>query len=162
MKKIFDKKILFSFVLGILVCGGIVYGVNTYESETIQYSPTDSSWTVNNVSDALNDLYLNKNMEMIKNSSATSNTSITIPDGVSNGYLIVSVITTMSSNISTQLSGTGYKNGEIMDSYYVSVDDHRKMYTVIYKVNVVENNIINISSLNHYEGLVGIGAIFVY
>ena len=61
MKKIFDKKIIFSFIFGILLCSGIVYGVNTYQSETIQYSSTDASWKVNNVNEAINDLYIKNN-----------------------------------------------------------------------------------------------------
>ena len=57
MKKIFDKKTIFSFVLGIILCSGIVYGANVYHSSSIEYSPTDSSWEVKNVNDALNSLY---------------------------------------------------------------------------------------------------------
>ena len=56
MKK-FIKNNIFGFILGIILCGGIVYGVNTYESNTIEYSPTDTSWNVSNVNEAINSLY---------------------------------------------------------------------------------------------------------
>ena len=56
MKK-FIKNNLFGFILGIMLCSGIVYGTNIYESNTIEYNPTDASWEVNNVNDALNVLY---------------------------------------------------------------------------------------------------------
>ena len=61
MKKIFDKikrNSLFAFLLGAIIFGSIgIYGANAYKSNTIEYSPTDSSWGINNVSDALNSLY---------------------------------------------------------------------------------------------------------
>ena len=61
MKKIFDKKILFSFVLGILVCCGIVYAANIYKATDISYEPSDASWEVSNVNEAINSLYDNMN-----------------------------------------------------------------------------------------------------
>lgn len=57
MKKLFDKKVLFSFFSGILVCSGIVYGANQYQSNGIEYTPTDNNWKVSNVNDAINSLY---------------------------------------------------------------------------------------------------------
>ena len=59
------KKVLFGVILGIVLCSGIVYGVNLYKSEDISYEPTDVSWEVNNVSDALNSLYENYSNNVI-------------------------------------------------------------------------------------------------
>ena len=53
-------------MIGILVCGGIVYGTNVYQSSTIEYSPTDTSWEVSNVNEALNDLYTKINVGTAK------------------------------------------------------------------------------------------------
>lgn len=53
----FIKNNIFGFILGIILCSGIIYGANTYESNSIEYSPTDASWDVNNVGEALNGLY---------------------------------------------------------------------------------------------------------
>lgn len=60
MKKIFGKlknNCLFTFILGILLCSGVVYGASIYESNNIKYNPTDTSWEVSNVSEAINSLY---------------------------------------------------------------------------------------------------------
>ena len=55
MKNLITKN-LFGFILGIIICSGIVYAANYYATD-ISYKPTDASWEVNNVNDALNDLY---------------------------------------------------------------------------------------------------------
>ena len=55
------KKMVCGIIIGIILCSGIVYGVNLYKSEDISYTPSDTSWEVSNVSDALDDLYSLKN-----------------------------------------------------------------------------------------------------
>ena len=55
MKNLITKN-LFGFILGIIICSGIVYAANYYATD-ISYKPTDASWEVNNVSEALNNLY---------------------------------------------------------------------------------------------------------
>ena len=65
MKSILNKiksNSLFTFILGGLIFGCIgIYGSNVYESDTIEYSPTDESWSVSNVNEAINSLYSMKN-----------------------------------------------------------------------------------------------------
>jgi len=57
MRKIFISK-LFYFILGIIISSGItVYAATTLLSKDIGFVPDNSSWEVNNVQDALNDLY---------------------------------------------------------------------------------------------------------
>ena len=56
------KKLITGFILGIITCSGIVYAAN-YLASDISYEPTDASWEVSNVNDALNDLY-NMKMEL--------------------------------------------------------------------------------------------------
>jgi len=51
------KKFILGTIVGIMLCGGIVYGLNVYESNSIKYSPTDAGWEVSNVNDAINSLY---------------------------------------------------------------------------------------------------------
>lgn len=53
MKKIIDKKLVISFMIGLLTCGSIVYAAN-YMASDITY--TKEGWEVNNVSDALDEL----------------------------------------------------------------------------------------------------------
>ena len=61
MKKIIKKiksNSLFTFILGGLIFGSIgIYGANVYESNTIEYSPTDENWEVSTVNEAINSLY---------------------------------------------------------------------------------------------------------
>jgi len=61
------KKLIIGIIIGGIIFGGIVYGANIYESNTIEYSPTDSSWEVNNVGAAINSLYdMKTELENIK------------------------------------------------------------------------------------------------
>jgi len=79
MKKIFDKKTIFSFVLGIILCGGVVYAVN--------YSANDISYTKNgteiNVNEALDELY-----------DITSNAATVMPsiEFQADNYLLINVM----------------------------------------------------------------------
>ena len=58
MKKIINKNTVFSFIIGGLIFGSIgIYGANNYKSDGIEYSPTDTSWKVSNVNQAINSLY---------------------------------------------------------------------------------------------------------
>jgi len=84
------KNNLFGFILGILLCGGIVYGVNIYESNDIEYSPTDASWEVNNVNEAINSLHnMVTELEKIKSlGDATADDIIKGKTAVVNGKLI--------------------------------------------------------------------------
>ena len=50
------KRFILGMIVGILLCSGIVYGINIYKAEEISYIPIDTSWEVDNVEDALNDL----------------------------------------------------------------------------------------------------------
>ena len=56
MKKVI-KNNLFGFLLGMLLCSGIVYATNIYKAVDISYKPIDSSWEISNVNEAINSLY---------------------------------------------------------------------------------------------------------
>ncbi len=58
MNKVLKSRI-FSFILGAVIFGGIV-GVSAYSilASDIEYTPQDATWEVDNVSDALNELYI--------------------------------------------------------------------------------------------------------
>lgn len=51
------KKIVFGFVLGLLVSGGIVYAATLVDSKDVTYNANDDSFEVSNVESALNVLY---------------------------------------------------------------------------------------------------------
>ena len=66
MKKIIKTnfKIMIAFVIGAIVFGSVgVVSAYTLLSNHIEYEPKDSAWKVNNVSDALDSLYIAKTGE---------------------------------------------------------------------------------------------------
>ena len=80
MKSILNKiksNSLFTFILGGLIFGCIgIYGSNVYESDTIEYIPTDNSWGVNNVNEAINSLYsIKTNLDATKTELNSTKTS---------------------------------------------------------------------------------------
>ena len=65
MKKIFDKKTILTIIITITICfGGMVVASAIYYATDVSYTPTDSSWKVSNVNDALNELYNEKDKNM--------------------------------------------------------------------------------------------------
>ncbi len=61
MKKILKSKIFIVIITMIICISGTLYAANVYYANTIKYTPSDSSWNVTNVSDALNSLYSSRN-----------------------------------------------------------------------------------------------------
>lgn len=57
------KKIIFGIIIGIMLGSGIVYAATLYKANDISYTPSDESWEVSNVNDALNSLYSMKTEE---------------------------------------------------------------------------------------------------
>jgi len=51
------KKILIGFILGIILGSGIVYAATLYKATDVSYEPSDASWEVDNVNEAINDLH---------------------------------------------------------------------------------------------------------
>ena len=58
MKKI-NRSHIYSFILGAIIFGSVGVGA-TMVANSISYTPKDTSWNVDNVSDAIDDLYNNK------------------------------------------------------------------------------------------------------
>ena len=59
------KKIIFGIIIGVLISGGIVYGINLYSANDILYTTGNGEET--NVNNALNDLY-DKQQNSVKKS----------------------------------------------------------------------------------------------
>ena len=53
------KKYIIGFLIGLFVCGiiGVSAATYLYHSDEVSYTPSNNDWKVNNVNDALNDLY---------------------------------------------------------------------------------------------------------
>ena len=59
MKKViikFKNNSLFTFILGMILCSGIVYAA-TYYAKDVTYTPGDKTWNVSNVNEAIDSLY---------------------------------------------------------------------------------------------------------
>ena len=48
---------IFGFVLGVILCGSLVYASGLYNANDIKYESKDTSWNVSNVNQAINSLY---------------------------------------------------------------------------------------------------------
>ncbi len=51
------KKIVFGFIIGVLVSGGVVYATTLIDSKDVTYTPSNNEFNANNVEDALDKLY---------------------------------------------------------------------------------------------------------
>jgi len=145
------KKIIFGIVIGIILCSGIVYGVNLYKSEDIQYQPSDAGWEVSNVSDALNDLYSNSSSETVLIASSKSKPfNYTVKSG---RYLIVAVGGLCKSSDNNMASHTltidgivtswdyvsEQKNNAASGSYFARTNTAYKMVEVNSTINITSN-----------------------
>lgn len=83
MKKVINS--LFMFILGGIIFGSIVYAT-TYYAKDVAYEPTDTSWEVSNVEDALNALYANSDIKLKKLITSNSNQIIVDPNAFNKGY----------------------------------------------------------------------------
>ncbi len=59
------RKTILAFILGMLVSGGIVYAANLIDSSDVTYTPSDSESNVENVKDALDELYDSSNKSLV-------------------------------------------------------------------------------------------------
>ena len=57
MKKMLSNRLFIFIISGVFFASVTLYAANIYYANEIKYTPTDSSWNVTNVNDALNNLY---------------------------------------------------------------------------------------------------------
>ena len=72
MKKIFQKSNILSFIVGALLfgCIGTVAAYNLLAKD-VKYTPSDSTWEVDNVKDAIDELYIKSNKEILNRFTTT-------------------------------------------------------------------------------------------
>lgn len=112
------KKIILGIMIGILVCGSIVYGVNIYSANDIEYTKSDGTKT--NVNAVINDLY-----------TTINNLSEKIESNGSNKTLAISY------------SGGGYIKKDLSASYTITItnDNYEELKVTSGTVDVVFNYI---------------------
>lgn len=104
MKKIFNKKTIFTILVAITIClGWIVIAATIYRVNTIEYTPTDSSWNVSNVNETINSLYdIKKELDNIKSlGDAVSSDILSWKTAVVNGRLVTGTMKSNSGNVAT-------------------------------------------------------------
>ena len=57
MKKILSNRLFIFIISGVFFASVTLYAANIYYANEVKYTPSDSSWNVTNVNDALNNLY---------------------------------------------------------------------------------------------------------
>ena len=115
------KKIIIGITIGIILCSGIVYAVN-YKAEEISY--TKEGWEVDNVNEALDNLY-----DKTLNSSK-----------ITNG---LSLVTHLHSGHPTQINVSGYKTLTVSNesttlSITLTADDGTVLSTTSSKGQVID------------------------
>lgn len=92
MKKIFKSRV-FAFVLGALLFGSIgVVSAYTILANDIGYTPSNTTWEVDNVKDAIDDLYTKANNQKVATQVATLTTQGATYTMQNDGYIIGSIV----------------------------------------------------------------------
>ena len=143
MKKII-KNNLFGFILGILVCSGIVYAASYYAKD-VTYNPTDASWEVSNVNDALDDLYTNikdKEMELLWENTTNDGfvSGGTIELDLSNYRYIVLELMNSTNNIILMRVNEDDTSLPYPNDTYIGGGSNPQIYSRRYTVN--ENGVV--------------------
>ena len=129
MKKII-KNPIFTFIIGLVLAGSVVGVVAyNYNAKDIGYTPSDSSWEVNNVEEALKDLKANhsaSNISLIYSKTHTMNGSstYTFNKNIKLGMVLIS-----SSNNTTDSSYYVAEITSLTSGQYVNIDNSTISYT---------------------------------
>ena len=139
MKKVIKSR-LFIVILTMIICiSGTLYAANVYYANEVKYTPTDSSWNVTNVNEALNSLYSktrNGGPTMVSAKEGETHKGIVYldPTHLKNGC-----------DISNSISIPGVKVGCM--KWYI-YDDSGDSYKLILDHNTTETVIWNKSGKN--------------
>ena len=166
MKKIFKSRV-FAFVLGALLFGSIgVVSAYTILANDIGYTPSDTTWEVDNVKDAIDELYIKKQLSSVSlagKESITGNTTMTytFQEDIELGLVIVSASNNINdtsyytATIQSLSSGNYSSLDNSTSSFYLdekTLGGHRSQVYVI--EGVKKDAILTVAT--RYAGLVQI------
>lgn len=116
MKKIIKNNI-FGFIIGIIITSSVsVIAATLYLSNQVSYTPTDTTWNVDNVKDALDELH--DATELINQGDATESDIMVGKTAIVNGKLITGTKLEESNHIFTlATSVNGSKSIDIKSLY---------------------------------------------
>ena len=90
------KKYIIGFILGLIVASGVGVVAYNYNASSIEYTPSDNTWNVNNVSDAIDWLKNNGSIEIISYDNQKTGT-VTISPPIGSYIVCVGVSSCISS-----------------------------------------------------------------
>lgn len=170
MKKIFRKSNIFAFVLGAIIFGGIV-GVSAYTilANDIGYTPKDTTWEVDNVKDAIDDLY-KVSKDYVKLDEETTVSSSNLLNGITaydnNGNLITGAVSTDCVSGNFVWTQNDKDNGRIVSNFapnYFTVYGYNpinKEFVFYYNRNVNSEKVFQLNITNSSNHLLDLGGAF--
>ena len=127
------KKILIGIVIGIVLTTGVVLA-SSYIANDILYTPSDSNWNVNNVGDAIDDIYNHVNKQPVQ--VATLTTQGATYTMQNDGYIT-----------GTVAAKTGGNGAYItLDGTYIYTVDYRETATFNASIYAPKNSVITTRS----------------
>jgi len=144
------KKIIFVILVSLLLCSGIVCGMNLYKSVDIQYTPSDETWEVNNVSEALNSLY-----DMMENSSSVIHIpTLTFSSSCSANSSMGAGSSVSTNTVSVSSSTTSQFTFSIKDYSKLSIENGSCTYTLKDSTNALSDKTGTLNS-SGYISIIG-------
>ena len=140
MRKLIQKlknNTIFGFILGGIIFGSVVYAASYYAKD-VMYDPTDESWEVNNVNNALNDLYdMKTELDNLKSlGDATTNDIMSGKTALVQGELVTGTKVQKNNEMNMQLTlvpslsnDNGCGLSGVKDSCYANVSITNNGYT---------------------------------
>lgn len=150
MKKIFKKSNIFSFLLGALIFSGITGVVAaTILAKDMSYSPKDTTWKVDNVKEAIDDLYttantriagLNSQISTLESQNSTLTSEKNELQSQLNSLTTASTSFSFTSTTTTQTFNLGFKPNYISFTAYFSSGNF--YVNVIYNKDIDTNKVV--------------------
>ena len=152
------KKLIIAFILGGIVFGSIgIYATTLYKATDIFYEPSDASWEVSNVNDAINSLYENAasnngamSAKKYSNTGKTSQTT-TFEETVTSSKKMMIILQTISSNATGESSAVSVTvNGE--EQTLIDLGASAPIYDSKYVILSLKENDVVVATAKRNKG----------
>lgn len=163
MKSFLKKniKLFVGIIVGIILSSGVVYAIN---ANLIEYTPQDENWNVNNVTDALNNLYTEKHFSAVTflgKNTVNGNTTMTYTfnEDVDLGFVVITASNNIddSSYYSAQINSLTIGNYQVLDNttrgFITSDKDTAGHRSIVYVIEEVKKDSV-LTVATRYAGIV--------